>query len=97
LHSYYLQHCDKEEKAEISSISASQEEKEPIFTATIADCKGLFQEGPSEITTPEKYPYSAVGMVLSKTKHCKIIGTGCLIGPNIVLTCAHNLYDTKSR
>lgn len=46
-----------------------------------------------------KYPFSAVGLVFSKKKINNMmvpcIGTGFLIGPNIVLTCAHNVYQSN--
>ncbi len=35
------------------------------------------------------YPMTSIGAVMSQEG---TIGTGCLIGPNIVLTCAHNCY-----
>jgi V8-like Glu-specific endopeptidase len=35
-----------------------------------------------------QYPLCCVGAVVSDGK-----GTGCLIGKNLVLTCAHNCYD----
>lgn len=41
------------------------------------------------------YPYSAVGMVchINEKNEIDKFGTGSLIGPNIVLTCAHNCYQ----
>lgn len=44
-----------------------------------------------------KYPYSAIGYVTGKFKDTFFYGTGCLIAPNIVLTCAHNVYDRSSK
>ena len=35
-----------------------------------------------------QYPLCCVGAVVSGGR-----GTGCLIGKNLVLTCAHNCYD----
>ena len=34
-------------------------------------------------------------MIVGKFGEVKFYGTGCLIGPNIVLTCAHNIYHKK--
>ena len=42
-----------------------------------------------------KYPYSSIGLLNFKFGGKPAFGTGCLIRPNIVLTCAHNLYDDK--
>lgn len=39
------------------------------------------------------YPMSAVGVVVNEEE---IIGTGCLIGPNVVLTSAHICYDKQT-
>jgi hypothetical protein len=37
-------------------------------------------------------------MVLSRKVPSKIIiGTGCLIGPNVILTCAHNVFQVKTK
>jgi V8-like Glu-specific endopeptidase len=44
------------------------------------------------IEYPQKYPYSAIGVVHSIRNGRQVIGTGCLIGPNLVLTCAHNCF-----
>jgi len=47
-----------------------------------------------EIATPNQYPYSAVGLVRSINAQGKVvIGTGSIVGPNVVLTSANNLYD----
>lgn len=38
------------------------------------------------------YPYSCIGLlIISYKERCKV-GTGCLIGPNLVLTAASNVY-----
>lgn len=36
-------------------------------------------------------------MIVSTRKARTIIGTGSLIGPNLVLTCAHNCYDAVKK
>lgn len=43
------------------------------------------------------YPYSAVGLVRATLKKGQYRGTGCLIGPNIVLTCAHNCFNVPAK
>ena len=44
------------------------------------------------------YPYSPIGIVSGIIENKSCFGTGCLIRPNLVLTCAHNCYyrDGKS-
>ena len=42
------------------------------------------------------YPYCSIGMVSGKVGEKDFYGTGFLIGPNIVLTCAHNCEHEKS-
>ncbi len=39
------------------------------------------------------FPYSAIGLLSLKYNQKSFSGTGFLVGPNIVLTAAHNLYD----
>ena len=39
------------------------------------------------------YPYCCIGLISGKVNQDVLSGTGCLISPRIVLTCAHNLYD----
>ena len=49
------------------------------------------------ITETMQYPYSAIGMLAMRfkdqNKNQDYFGTGFLVGPNIVLTCAHNCYS----
>jgi V8-like Glu-specific endopeptidase len=41
-----------------------------------------------------EYPYSTIGIIAMRHRGGDYKqGTGFLIAPNIVLTCAHNLYD----
>ncbi len=45
-----------------------------------------------------EYPYSAIGLITGKYKKDKkktlqYCGSGSLIGNNIVLTCAHNVFN----
>ena len=40
-----------------------------------------------------EYPYCCIGLVTGKFGNNVYQGSGCLISPRIVLTCAHNLYD----
>ena len=39
-----------------------------------------------------KHPFSAIGLVSGLEGDQECFGTGTLIAPNIVLTCAHNCY-----
>jgi V8-like Glu-specific endopeptidase len=38
------------------------------------------------------YPYSCLGLIIISYKDKYSFGTGCLIGPNLVLTAANNVY-----
>ena len=40
-----------------------------------------------------EYPYCCIGLITSKFEEETFYGTGCLIAPKIVLTCAHNIYN----
>ena len=44
-----------------------------------------------------KYPYSCIGLITGRFDDKYYSGTGCLIGPKIVLTCAHNVYDREKK
>ena len=44
-----------------------------------------------------QYPYCCIGLINGKFGVTNYHGTGCLIAPRIVLTCAHNLYQRKSK
>lgn len=48
------------------------------------DIKGLRHSDPHDIEITNKYPISAIGKIVTRNGH----GTGCLIGPNLVLTAA---------
>ncbi len=37
-------------------------------------------------------PHKHIGAIVSKCKGVPLKGTGLLVSPNLVLTCAHNLY-----
>ncbi len=62
-----------------------------IIQARDEDVEDMRGFGPFKVEDKDigRYPSSAVGAVVSKDGS---IGTGCLIGPNIVLTCGHNCY-----
>ena len=47
------------------------------------------------IKDTEEYPYCCIGLVTGKFDNNFSYGTGFLIGPRIVLTCAHNIYNKK--
>jgi V8-like Glu-specific endopeptidase len=44
-----------------------------------------------------QYPYSSIGLITCYLGDQKVIGSGCLIGPNHVLTSAHNLWSFKDK
>ena len=46
-----------------------------------------------KVEDPNQYPYSAIGLITGKFGPFFYHGTGFLISPKIVLTCAHNLFD----
>ncbi len=48
----------------------------------------------SEDHSVEDYPYCAIGKIIGKIKNEANQGTGFLIGPNTVLTVAHNCFDS---
>lgn len=50
-----------------------------------------------KIEETRKYPYSCIGLVTGRFGTIISNGSGCLIGPDIVLTCAHNLYDRENK
>lgn len=49
------------------------------------------------ITEPKLYPFSTIGLINILDEETNIIysGTGTLIAENIVLTCAHNVYNQE--
>jgi V8-like Glu-specific endopeptidase len=53
------------------------------------------------IERAHEHPFSSVGIVVSKKmvskKMIACIGTGFLIGPNVALTCAHNVHQVNLR
>jgi V8-like Glu-specific endopeptidase len=46
-----------------------------------------------KVNDPLQFPYSAIGKLSLNYQHGQYIGTGFLVGPNIVLTAAHNVYS----
>lgn len=65
-----------------------------IITATLKDVKGLYSSGPDPIENIVDYPLCSLGKVVIKSGK---FGTGCLIGPNIVLTCAHVCFNFSKK
>ena len=48
-----------------------------------------------KIENTHEHPYRCIGQIVGKFGNLPYDGTGCLIGPNIVLTCAHNIYERR--
>ena len=49
-----------------------------------------------KVENTREYPYCCIGIVTTKFSQWTSNGTGCLIAPRIVLTCAHNIYSRDS-
>ena len=47
----------------------------------------------NKVEDPLEFPYSAIGYLSLKYGLSKYSGSGFLVGPNIVLTAAHNVYS----
>ena len=45
-----------------------------------------------EVENTLSLPYCSVGLIVILIDGFYSFGTGCLVGPNVILTCAHNLY-----
>ena len=50
-------------------------------------------DGRNQVLTTSQWPYSVHGLVAIKFNDTTSWGSGTLIGPNIVITAGHNLYD----
>ena len=50
----------------------------------------------TKVESVNKFPFSAIGFIIFETQDGqKQIGTGTLISSNLVLTCAHNVFDNE--
>jgi len=56
---------------------------------------GRAQNQRTQIHETANWPYSVHGVVVCTIKGVRKWGTGIMIGPNVVLTAGHNLYDYK--
>jgi V8-like Glu-specific endopeptidase len=54
------------------------------------------EERRNKVEDARKYPYCCIGLITGQAKGSRFKGTGFLIGPNIILTCAHNCYSRFS-
>jgi len=54
-------------------------------------------DGRVQVPTTSKWPYSVHGLLAMKFQGAMRYGTGIMIGPNIVLTAGHNLYNFESK
>jgi len=63
------------------------------INATAEDIAPLKSGSKSIVEHPLKYPHTAVGVTISRFENgCALQGTGCLIGTNLLLTAAHNVF-----
>ena len=75
-------------------------DSEIYFDETIEEEEIFF---PEEKTNTDKientllYPYICIGVISGKVSGRKCYGTGSLIAPNIVLTCAHNCFYKEEK
>jgi hypothetical protein len=69
-----------------------------IFPFLKNSCNNLEDHKPNEKVIKKKsfqsstYPYSCIGLIIVSYKDRCSFGTGCLIGPNLVLTAASNVF-----
>ena len=56
-----------------------------------------FDKNGKQVEELNKSPYSSIGLIIGEIEEEaeKFSGTGFLISPNIVLTCAHNCHSRK--
>jgi glutamyl endopeptidase len=54
-------------------------------------------DGREEVLTPKEFPWRAHGHMLLKYSTRVYIGSGTMIGARMVLTAAHNLYDSLTK
>lgn len=57
------------------------------------DLEVLINNDTRKKVNPKIYPFCSIGLISSTFGFQSGQGTGCLISPNIVLTCAHNVYN----
>jgi V8-like Glu-specific endopeptidase len=76
----------------VAALEICEDKKESIKTEgkTFEELKS---KGPYSIIYDEEYPFSALGVVYSSSSNTNNFATGCLIGSNLVLSCAHSLFD----
>ena len=58
----------------------------------------LIQNSPDlreKVSKTDHYPFSSIGLIFGEINYKQCFGTGTLIGPDIVITCAHNCYSKK--
>jgi len=54
-------------------------------------------DGRTQVLTTSQWPNSVHGVIAFKRNRITTWGTGILIGPHIVLTAGHNLYDREAK
>jgi V8-like Glu-specific endopeptidase len=82
---------------ELNKTSSSEQEESEILADSIVELKKPSSSSAKIISENFEYPYSSIGLVSCLLGDQKVIGTGCLIGPNFVLTCAHNVWSFREK
>lgn len=49
-----------------------------------------------KLVLPSVYPYSCIGLLLITFKERFCCGTGFLVGRNLIMTAASNIYDKET-
>jgi len=83
-------------KSRLQSIQRIDLDAQPIDEKILESIVNK-TDGRIQVTKTEEWPYSVHGVVAMTFNGHTAWGTGTLIGPNIVLTAGHNLYDHTHR
>lgn len=69
----------------------------PTYTLEKVFKKVGGQDGRERIDATSTWPYSVFGQLQSKSEDGTSQGSGTLVSPHHVLTCAHNVYDATTK
>ena len=82
---------ESSKKTEISGIPSDLSRNECIIGEIVA-----VRDGRERVDATNRWPHSVQGRFAARVKsHQTLLGSGTMIAPNLVLTCAHNLYIRK--